>query len=162
MVRSIRRGRMSWRWVHSHSPSVIPFSVTTTPLRAIFHNGSFLGDGVPVFEIRHAAGERNNMLVDNGALGAALAASLGEAPVALMRGHGDVVVGCDLETATFRAIYTEANAKLQIQASILGGPITFLNEYEAAKPQVTSRPWQYWKSKIAGNVRHPTGGKDGR
>lgn len=35
--------------VHSHSPTVIPFSVTTTPLRAIFHNASFLGQGAPVF-----------------------------------------------------------------------------------------------------------------
>lgn len=134
--------------VHSHSPSVIPFSVTTTPLRAIFHNGSFLGAGVPVFEIRDAVGERNNMLVDKDTVAAALARTLGSAPVALMRGHGDVVVGPDLEVTVFRAIYTEVNARLQIQASILGGPITFLNEYEADKPQVTSRPWQYWKSKV--------------
>jgi ribulose-5-phosphate 4-epimerase/fuculose-1-phosphate aldolase len=34
--------------VHSHSRAVIPFGVTKTPLRAIFHNASFLGDGVPV------------------------------------------------------------------------------------------------------------------
>jgi HCOMODA/2-hydroxy-3-carboxy-muconic semialdehyde decarboxylase len=134
--------------VHSHSPTVIPFSVTQVPLRAIFHNGSFLGDGAPVFEIRHAAGEQNNMLVDNGTVGAALAQSLGSAPVALMRGHGNVVVGPSLEVAVFRAVYTEVNARLQIQASILGGPINFLNEYEAAKPQVTSRPWAFWKSKV--------------
>jgi len=38
--------------VHSHSRAVIPFGVTKTPLRAIFHNASFLGDGVPVYEIR--------------------------------------------------------------------------------------------------------------
>ena len=37
--------------VHSHSRAVIPFGVTKTPLRAIFHNASFLGDGVPVYEI---------------------------------------------------------------------------------------------------------------
>jgi ribulose-5-phosphate 4-epimerase/fuculose-1-phosphate aldolase len=137
--------------VHSHSPSVIPFSVTKTPLRAIFHNGSFLGAGVPVFEIRDALGERNSMLIDNNRAGAALAQSLGEAPVALMRGHGDVVVGPSLEVAVFRSVYTEVNARLQIQASILGGPITYLHEYESAKPQVTSRPWQYWKSKIKGD-----------
>jgi ribulose-5-phosphate 4-epimerase/fuculose-1-phosphate aldolase len=134
--------------VHSHSPTVIPFSVTQVPLRAIFHNASFLGDGAPVFEIRRAAGEQNNMLVDNGALGAALAQSLGAAPVGLMRGHGNVVVGPSLEVAVFRAVYTEVNARLQIQASILGGPVTYLNEYEAAKPQVTSRPWAFWKSKV--------------
>src|SRR5262245_52431714 len=28
--------------VHSHSPTIIPFSVTEKPLRAIFHNGHFL------------------------------------------------------------------------------------------------------------------------
>jgi ribulose-5-phosphate 4-epimerase/fuculose-1-phosphate aldolase len=127
---------------------VIPFSVTTTPLRAIFHNASFLGQGTPVFEIRAAAGERNNMLVDNGSLGTALAHSLGDAPVVLMRGHGDVVVGPNLEVAVFRAIYTEVNAKLQIQAAILGGPVTFLNEFESAKPQVTRRPWDFWKERL--------------
>jgi HCOMODA/2-hydroxy-3-carboxy-muconic semialdehyde decarboxylase len=134
--------------VHSHSPTVIPFSVTQVPLRAIFHNGSFLADGAPVFEIRDAAGDENHMLVGNGALGAALARTLGPAPVALMRGHGNVVVGPSLEVAVFRAVYTEVNARLQIQASILGGPITFLNAHEAAKPQVTDRPWTYWKSKL--------------
>jgi HCOMODA/2-hydroxy-3-carboxy-muconic semialdehyde decarboxylase len=61
--------------VHSHSPTVIPFSVTQVPLRAIFHNGSFLGDGVPVFEIREAAGENNTMLVDTGLTGRASCAS---------------------------------------------------------------------------------------
>lgn len=134
--------------VHSHSPTVIPFSVTQTPLRAIFHNASFLGEGAPVFEIREAAGEKNNMLVDNGEVAAALARSLGAAPVALMRGHGNVVVGPNIEVTVFRSVYTEVNARLQIQASILGGPINFLNQYEAAKPQVTSRPWAFWKSKV--------------
>jgi len=31
--------------VHSHSPSIIPFSVVTAPLRPIYHMGSFLGLG---------------------------------------------------------------------------------------------------------------------
>ena len=38
--------------VHSHSPSVIPFGVTRTKLRPIYHMGSFLWSGAPVFEIR--------------------------------------------------------------------------------------------------------------
>src|SRR2546422_9763496 len=38
--------------VHSHSPSVIPFGVTRTKLRPIYHMGSFLWSGTPVFEIR--------------------------------------------------------------------------------------------------------------
>src|SRR5262245_1219214 len=42
--------------VHSHSPTVIPFSVTTVPLRPICHMSAFLGTGVPNFEIRDAGG----------------------------------------------------------------------------------------------------------
>jgi ribulose-5-phosphate 4-epimerase/fuculose-1-phosphate aldolase len=131
--------------VHSHSRAVIPFGVTKTPLRAIFHNASFLGDGVPVYEIRDESGENNDMLVNTNAKGRALAKVLGTHPVVLMRGHGDAVVGPSLQVAVFRAIYTEVNANLQIQATILGGPITFLNQYEAKKAQGMERTWEAWK-----------------
>jgi hypothetical protein len=48
--------------VHNHSPSVIPFGVTTAPLRPLYHMSAFLGDGVPVFDIKRAAGEATDML----------------------------------------------------------------------------------------------------
>jgi ribulose-5-phosphate 4-epimerase/fuculose-1-phosphate aldolase len=66
-------------------------------------------------------------------------------PVVLMRGHGDAVVGPNLQVAVFRAIYTEVNANLQLQATMLGGPITFLNQYEAKKAQGMERTWETWK-----------------
>ena len=37
---------------HSHSPSVVPFSVSQTKLRPIFHMGSLIGGEVPVWDIR--------------------------------------------------------------------------------------------------------------
>jgi HCOMODA/2-hydroxy-3-carboxy-muconic semialdehyde decarboxylase len=40
--------------VHSHSQSVVPFSITTVQMRAIFHMAAFVGDGLPNFEIRDA------------------------------------------------------------------------------------------------------------
>src|SRR5947207_6292087 len=119
--------------VHNHSPSVIPFGVTTAPLRPLYHMSAFLGGGVPVFDIRAAAGGPTDMLVRNAALGRALATSLGAAPVALMRGHGAVVVGSALPQAVFRSVYTEINAKLQAQAMTLGGPVTYLDVEEAKK-----------------------------
>jgi ribulose-5-phosphate 4-epimerase/fuculose-1-phosphate aldolase len=131
--------------VHSHSRAVIPFGVTKTPLRAIFHNASFLGEGVPVYEIREEAGDDNDMLVNTSVKGRALAKALGSHSVVLMRGHGDAVVGPSLRVAVFRAIYTEVNANLQIQATMLGGPITFLNQYEAKKGQGMERTWEAWK-----------------
>lgn len=134
--------------VHSHSPTIIPFSVTEKPLRAIFHNGHFLGQGVPVWEIREHAGVKNNMLVLTNELGQSLAQALAKGSVVLMRGHGNAVAGPDLKTAVFRAIYTEVNAKLQMQAVMLGGPITFLNEYEELKAQNVDRPWATWKKQV--------------
>jgi HCOMODA/2-hydroxy-3-carboxy-muconic semialdehyde decarboxylase len=134
--------------VHSHSPGVIPFGVTEQPLRAIFHNGHFLGDGAPVWEIRKIAGEKNGMLVNSAELGQSLAQTLGSGSVVLMRGHGDAVAGPDLKTTVFRAIYTEVNARLQMQAVALGGPINFLNKYEQAKSQNVDRPWDMWRKQV--------------
>jgi HCOMODA/2-hydroxy-3-carboxy-muconic semialdehyde decarboxylase len=117
--------------VHSHSPTVIPFSITQTELRPVFHRASFLASGVPVFEIREVAGTKNNMLVNDAKRGKALAQALGERNVALMRGHGNVVVASRLRLAVSRAIETEVNAKLQLQAMMIGGPINYLSAEEA-------------------------------
>ena len=141
--------------VHNHSPSVIPFSVTTAPLRPLYHMSAFLGEGVPVFDIKTAAGESTDMLVRNPALGRALAQTLGARPVALMRGHGAVVVGPAVQIAVFRSVYTEMNAKLQAQAMALGGPVTYLDPEEARKAATNvggtiSRPWELWKQKAMG------------
>jgi ribulose-5-phosphate 4-epimerase/fuculose-1-phosphate aldolase len=139
--------------VHSHSPAVIPFGVVGVQLRPIFHLGGFLGTGAPVFEIRDAGGPATDMLIRNAALGAALAKTLGNAPVALLRGHGDVVVGRSIREAVFRAIYTEVNARLESEALRLGeGRVAFLNEDEARAAAATNsaqigRPWDLWKAR---------------
>jgi ribulose-5-phosphate 4-epimerase/fuculose-1-phosphate aldolase len=145
--------------VHSHSPAVIPFGVVNVPLRPIFHLGGFLGAGAPVFEIRDAGGPATDMLIRNPALGAALAATLGSAPVALMRGHGDVVVGRSIREAVFRAVYTEVNARLASEALRLGGgQAVFLNAEEAKMAAETNsaqigRPWELWKAKALAQAR---------
>src|SRR3981081_1564267 len=70
--------------IHSHSPGVIPFGVTNVPMRPVFHTAAFLAVGVPVFEIRDAGGV-TKLLVRNGALGKALANTLGGQPGAALR-----------------------------------------------------------------------------
>jgi HCOMODA/2-hydroxy-3-carboxy-muconic semialdehyde decarboxylase len=139
--------------VHSHSPSVIPFGVTQHPLRPVYHMSSFLSLGVPVFEIRDVAG-MTNLLVSDGRLGRALAQTLGDKSVALMRGHGNVVVARTLPLAAYQAIYTELNARLQMQAIALGGPINFLTAEEGKKAtetmeRVHERAWELWKRRVA-------------
>lgn len=135
--------------VHSHSPSVIPFGATRTRLRPIYHMGSFLWSGSPVFDIRKVR-EENDLLVRDRPLGKALAETLGGCNCVLMRGHGMTVVGGSVQEAVFRAIYTEMNARLQLQAAQLEGPIEFLSEEEGRRSSASNagtleRPWELWK-----------------
>ncbi len=141
--------------IHSHSPAVIPFGVTGARLRPICHMSGFLGGVTPVYEIRHSAGETSDLLIRNQALGVSLAQCLGQANVALMRGHGSVTVGTSIQQAVFRGIYTESNARLQALAAPLGD-ITFLTDAEAQatsdmNDQHLDRPWQMWKRKALAN-----------
>lgn len=142
--------------VHTHSPGVIPFSVSTVKLQAMYHNPAFLAAGVPVFEIRDVAGQ-TDMLVRNSQIGKALAQTLGDKAVVLMRGHGDVTVGPSVRVAVFRAYYTDVNARLQAQAIGLGGPVNYLTAEEGAKAdatnlQVLDRVWNLWKLRVASGM----------
>ncbi|HEX3633294.1 MAG TPA: class II aldolase/adducin family protein [Casimicrobiaceae bacterium] len=137
--------------VHSHSPNVIPFGVTGTPLQPVFHMSGFLAEGSALFEIRDVAGD-TDMLISNGSLGAALATALGSRSAVLMRGHGSTVIGASLEQAVYRAIYAEVNARLQTQAKQLG-EVTYLNPAEAAKAAAINdtqlpRVWELWAREI--------------
>ncbi len=133
--------------VHNHSPSVIPFSVSSVTLRAVAHSGGFLAEGLPIFEIRNAGG-MTDMLVRNAALGRALAQALGKKPATLMRGHGAAVVGPSLPHVVGRSIYLELGAKLQARAMALGGTINYLDPEEGRLIEARRdyiRSWELWK-----------------
>ena len=138
--------------VHCHARSLIPFGAAKgARLRPMSHMCGFLGCGVPIFEIRNAGGN-TDMLIRTPHLGKALADTLGDKNVVLMRGHGDSVVGPTLRDAVFRAYYTEVNARLQLQAVTIGGPINFLTKQEAiasskAMLRAAARPWALWRAK---------------
>src|SRR6516225_70075 len=138
--------------VHTHSPNVIPFTISQVPLRAVFHNAAFLAAGAPVWDIRKDFGE-TDMLVRNPAIGRSLAETLGDKSVVLMRGHGDVAVGPAVRMAVFRAYYTDVNARLQSQAVALGGLLNYLTPGEGAKADavnfaVLDRIWNLWKMRV--------------
>ena len=141
--------------VHSHSPSVIPFTVAKdAKLRAVYHMCGFLGEETPVYEIRDDAGEASDMLIRTRALGASLSRRLGGHAAVLMRGHGSTTVGDSLKQAVFRAVYLELNAKLQAEAMKLG-PVNYLTSGEAAAAAETNdrhidRAWQFWRLQLDG------------
>jgi HCOMODA/2-hydroxy-3-carboxy-muconic semialdehyde decarboxylase len=145
--------------VHNHSPSVVPFSVTSVPMRALFHMAAFVGEGVPNFEIRKVQ-KGSDLLVRSPKLGAALAKTLGAKPAALMRGHGSVVVGENLPRAVGRSVYLEISARMQMQALLLSKRITFLDaaEVRASNPvQDYKRAWPLWREKALAKAKADRG-----
>jgi ribulose-5-phosphate 4-epimerase/fuculose-1-phosphate aldolase len=144
--------------VHSHSPSVIPFSLVKVPMQAMFHNAAFLAAGVPVFDIREKFGA-TDMLVGDTPKGVALAGVMGSKDVVLMRAHGSVACGANLQSAVFRAVYTEVNARIQhwTQALGAGAAPAALDAEEGRLADVVNntagmRAWNLWRSQVRAQV----------
>ena len=141
--------------VHNHSPSVVPFSVTGVKLRALFHMASFIGDGLPNFEIRKVK-KGSDLLVRTPELGKALAKTLGKAPASLMRGHGSVTVGENIQRSVGRSVYLEMSAIMQMQAMALSNKITWFDaaEVKASAPvQDYKRAWPLWREKALAKAK---------
>ena len=144
--------------VHSHSPSVVPFGLVEVTMQAMFHNAAFIAAGVPVFDIREKFGA-TNMLVGDAQKGVALAEVMGRQDLVLMRAHGSVACGPTLQTAVFRAVYTEVNARIQHWTMALkpGAPIAALDREEGRLADVVNqtagmRAWELWRAEIRAAV----------
>ena len=140
--------------VHCHAPQLIPFGATRTSLKPLYHMSGFLAEGVPIFEIREAAGI-TDMLIRSSTLGAALARSLGDKPMVLMRGHGATMVGRSIAQAVYRSIYAALNASLQMEAMRLGEPI-YLEREEGRLAMLVNdgavdRAWALWRRDAMGS-----------
>ena len=134
--------------VHCHPQSVIPFSVSSVPLRPVFVAAAFLGVGLPVYKSGDVE-KPPNMVIENETRGKALALSLGGEPAVLMRGHGVALVAPSLKLVVVRTYYLDMNARLQAQAILLGGKVTYI---EPLEPGTTlgdnyDRVWNFWKQK---------------
>ena len=135
--------------IHNHAYEVIPFGVTSVPLRPILHQCGIIGTDIPVWDIRDKFGETNH-LVMNMEQGRDLARCLGARRVALMKRHGCVVAGKTLREAVATSIYLQVNARLLLQSLQLGQP-DYLTELETEKcaellttPLGLDRAWEYW------------------
>jgi HCOMODA/2-hydroxy-3-carboxy-muconic semialdehyde decarboxylase len=134
---------------HNHAHSLIPFGVTGSEIKPIWHVAGSIGAEVPIWDIREEFGE-TDLLVTNNDLGGSLAKKLGKNRCALMRGHGAVVASQTLKSAVFVAIYLMANAKLLKEAREMG-QVTYLSPGEVKlteamnfKERSQNRAWEYW------------------
>jgi len=138
--------------VHAHSYSTIPLTLAGITMQPVMVQAGFMPLSVPTFELRDVRGDGKGLQITDPARGAALAQVLGAHPVALLRGHGVVVVGASIVHATVYAIYTEINAKLQMQALQMTSRIETLDEPELFEPNMfdVNRPWQHYRSRLPG------------
>jgi HCOMODA/2-hydroxy-3-carboxy-muconic semialdehyde decarboxylase len=134
--------------VHNHSPSTIPFGITSKKLKPLLHMCASIGHDVPLWDSHDKFGD-TSLLVDSMAMGRDLAKRLGKGRSALMRGHGAVVAGTSIRHAVFISIYLEVNAKLQMQAMQMG-KIKHLTRGEIdkviarTKSYTLDRAWENW------------------
>jgi HCOMODA/2-hydroxy-3-carboxy-muconic semialdehyde decarboxylase len=139
--------------VHSHSQAVIPFSLTNVPLRPVIVQAGFMPLRVPNFESRESRGSGRGMQITDPIRGAALAKTLGDGPLALLRGHGNVVVGSSVKQATVFAVYTDINARMQAQGMQIDRNIVVMDEPELFGPSEfdINRPWENFRQKLMDN-----------
>ena len=138
---------------HGHIPAVIPFSVTGVPIRPVAHVGSFLWQGVPVYDDYEPG---HGMLIDTKKEGERIARHLGNYRVHLLRGHGCDIVAESLPHLVASAIYLRDNATIELQALQLGKEPKYLSD-EEAKPAMENalfaemplgRMWSYWTTRV--------------
>ena len=138
---------------HHHAPSILPFCISGTELKPVYHLGATLGEKVPFWDARDEFGD-TTLIVAKPEEGASLARALGPYWIVLMRRHGATVAGTTLEELTFRTIYTARNAALQIQAHVLShvSPLNLAEtrlagEYNL-RPGPVARAWEYWNVRL--------------
>jgi ribulose-5-phosphate 4-epimerase/fuculose-1-phosphate aldolase len=140
--------------VHAHSEEVLPFSITSTKLLPVIHDGAFIGAEVPVWDIADEFGHDTNLLVSNMPQGRDLARRLGGNSMALMRGHGFAAAASSLFEVVRISVYAPRNAHVLRAALLMGGKIKPLSKGEIAarvdgpalKPNTPAalRAWEYW------------------
>ncbi|KZM28148.1 uncharacterized protein EKO05_0005833 [Ascochyta rabiei] len=162
--------------VHSHSETVIPFTLSNIPVRPVFHMAGFLGSsvtGIPVFDAQDAyidlVGKIEvtpDMLIKNQPLGKALARKLHPStPVVLQHKHGFTTMGKSVEEAVYRALYTQTNCELLGKAlQFAGGDINkvaYLSEEEAKSckkmnEKCVDKSWRLWLREVQTNPLYET------
>ena len=129
--------------------------MTQTPLRPLMHVTGVMGGTVPVWDIEDRFGG-TSLLVTDMAQARDLAAAMGDATVVLMRGHGCAIAAAGIRQAVLTAIYTQVNAKLQLQAMPLGD-VKYLTPAELELtpetligPLAMERAWEYFARRAMG------------
>lgn len=131
--------------VHMHSHYSILPSIVGKDLVPVCHHGAIFGTVVPVYpepeKITHFEQARGMVSV------------LGKSKAVIMKGHGAVVVEASVESVLVASLHLEENARLLVEASILGQPNPLSEDEIRRAVASTFRPtsiqkvWSYFLEK---------------
>lgn len=97
---------------HLHPPYATLFAVAKREYRPVTLQAALFGSGVPVYREAH--------LIKTPERGQALVKTMRDKRAVLLRGHGTVVVGRDIEEALFASLILEDDTRKAVQAAALG------------------------------------------
>jgi HCOMODA/2-hydroxy-3-carboxy-muconic semialdehyde decarboxylase len=129
--------------VHTHF-SILP-SIVGVDLVPVCQHGAIFGSVVPVYD--------DSEKIDDFEKASGLARALGTSRAVIMRGHGAVIADATVEAGFVASFHLEENAKLFVQASILGKPIPLSKEEtkragaNSFKPSSIQKAWSYFMEK---------------
>jgi ribulose-5-phosphate 4-epimerase/fuculose-1-phosphate aldolase len=135
---------------HFHPLYATAFAVAGKPLEVASNAGAFFGGKIPVHD--------NPELIRTDELGAPVARDMGVASAVLLRGHGALVVGGDVQECVTAALYLEESAQRNYLAANLGEIKTYsADEIRRVREMLGSRfviekTWLYAleKARVAG------------
>ena len=135
---------------HFHPLYATAFAVAGRPLEVASNAGAFFGGTIPVHD--------NPELIRTDALGGPVAKDMGASSAVLLRGHGALVAGADVQECVTAALYLEESAQRNHLAAQLGQIKTYTkDEIRRVKEMLGSRfviekTWLYAleKARVAG------------
>jgi L-ribulose-5-phosphate 4-epimerase len=127
--------------IHSHPHYTILPSIAGRELIPVCSHGGFLGAKIPVYP--------DSKKITNIEQARQMVGVLGKARAVILRGHGAVLAESTVEGVFIAALYLEENAKVFVEACMLGEPIPLSpDELRPTLPQESIRKiWSYFIEK---------------
>jgi ribulose-5-phosphate 4-epimerase/fuculose-1-phosphate aldolase len=142
---------------HLHTPYATLFTIAKREFKPVTLQGAIFSEGIPLYP--------EAQLITTPARAGGLWKVIGDKRAALLRGHGIVVVGKNLQEVLFASLVLEDDAKKTMQAATLGEIGTISPEEcrafgaEMALERRAQRAWNYFCSLEARWDRQPGTGK---
>jgi len=142
---------------HLHTPYATLFTIAKREFQPVTLQGAIFSEGVPLYP--------QAQLITTPARGSSLLKVIGDKRAVLLRGHGIVAAGQNLQEVLFASLVLEDDAKKTMQAATLGEVGTISPEEcrtfgaEIALERRAQRAWNYFCSLEARWDRQPATGR---